>query len=401
MTMLVHVKLLAITLLLFGAQTTHGRTPSKRTIEMVLMDEVATASTLAEFTDDQGVEADENTTRITTGHVPSKNWNLHALYTISDDLELAQPADGRLITAAAFKQETGVSFSKMKYGSSAALDLYSDRMAGQILETFGRAQISKHPARYVLLSPASINLPTAATLLADRIQSAILHKAGVKLEMGRMLRTGHLKVDFAKLKTTEERMAAMAGLFSYEGPSLAGKKKKLIFIEDTVVSGSHYQETQRVMQPTLERTGGPGMRALHCFVVANLEKVPPVVESELNEVYFSPQDPLIGRKMVQSLKELTDGADPTSRQVKFVLGTLPKGCPAEAPACPEARFKDFAEAFAKESDSLQMFFLAGVTRDNFHQNLKYQPALVELFAGVIKKYRPELKVLFGNLVQGR
>jgi len=282
-----------------------------------------------------------------------RNNNLHPLVVISPDPAAGRTVEGRQahITLNDFKTMEGKQFALMKYGSSKALDHYAHRLVQLILQVFPSMQDS--PDQFVCIRPGNISLPTAATLLADRIQKAL------DVPMGRIVRGKALTRDFATLDSAEERAKAMQGLFKYSGPQLDAATA-VFLIEDTVVSGSHYVETQRV----LEQVGCP-LGKVHCICIASVEGLSAKTESELNELYFNPRHADIVQRLIQCLKDVTEDSDPTSRQVKFILNSLP-----------EERFSEFACAFAKEELDFQQWFLLAAPEDGL--DLKYPETFKKL-----------------------
>eukprot|EP00929_Paragymnodinium_shiwhaense_P124394 TRINITY_DN9977_c0_g1_i1.p1 TRINITY_DN9977_c0_g1~~TRINITY_DN9977_c0_g1_i1.p1 ORF type:complete len:663 (+),score=104.09 TRINITY_DN9977_c0_g1_i1:66-1991(+) len=277
--------------------------------------------------------------------VGRRNNNLHALYTIAPEgFEIhTQPGTER-VTPEVFMKSQGEVFSKMKYGYPANLDLYAEQLEARIRAMFN--DLNERPFEYLLLIPGAIVLPTAATHLANRLVQLL----GVPA--GRMVRAGHISKDFAKITSAEERAQAMKGAFKYEGPAIA-ESTKVIIIEDTVVSGAHYIETQRALT---SETGVP-LKNIHCFIVASLEGLDNSVEGALNEVYFNPEDSAITDKVMDSLEAVPDGADPTSRQIKFIL------------KLPFKAFGHFLERFEARPAQWQQWLLAAITKDGLDRKL--------------------------------
>merc|ERR1719343_522106 len=120
-----------------------------------------------------------------------------------------------------FKRQEGDRFSMMKYGHNVHLDFYAGLMSRLIIEKFPALKTA--PERFVLVRPASIQLPTAATILESKILNLLNKECGGGLRDLAMVRSGHTKVDFAKLNTKEERDKALEGLFTLEGPPLSGQ----------------------------------------------------------------------------------------------------------------------------------------------------------------------------------
>lgn len=275
-----------------------------------------------------------------------RNHNLFTLVTLEPAVTTPLIGDTSVhMTLDMFKEQEGARFAKMKMGNSESLDYYAEQLAGKIVATF--PSIADQPSKFALVKPASIDLPTAATLIEERLKTLL----GSNVQEIVVERNSHLEGDFAKM-TEQQRAHALSGSFSLRANSgIDYSSTTFIMIEDTVVTGAHYIETQKILQ----RSGVP-IERVNLVAIASLVGLKATVEGALNEEYYSPTDPEIPIKLIESLHAVTQGRCPTSRQVKFILSSLP-----------EAAFSKFQALLGESIPQFQGWFLLCAELDDFQK----------------------------------
>ncbi|MDT7780202.1 MAG: PRTase ComF-like [Acidobacteriota bacterium] len=178
-----------------------------------------------------------------------RNHNVSALYTVS----------ARNVKN--FRRAVGKEFSMFKYGDPQTRRIFAERIAEEVWREAGR-EIAADPQAWRVVCPAYHGAPTAAALLAEEVRHVLAHARGVELAAVRLHRRNPPRGDFGELRSHGARERRISGNFFYTGESLAGLT--LIFVDDVLVSGAHYRETQRV----LERHAGVSPASIRgCFIV--------------------------------------------------------------------------------------------------------------------------------------
>ena len=212
-----------------------------------------------------------------------------------------------------FMEQEGKRYSAMKYGDAESIEEYATMLAKQIWNQFSK-EIKEHPDDWVLVCPSYFKAPTAAVVLARSTKKIILEKYKIDLPMVSIQRKSTNDREFGELKTMAERQSYIVDNFFYEGESLS--QKSLIFIEDALVSGTHYLETQKV----LKKQAGADLDNLYAFFVVEVEKEATKAtnyeaEAVLNYGWIN------GSKLERLLPILKDPQTVyTPRMLKFVFG---------------------------------------------------------------------------------
>ena len=163
-----------------------------------------------------------------------------------------------------FMEQEGKRYSLMKYGDAQSIEEYSKMLASQIWNEFGK-ELLDSPKDWLMVCPSYFKAPTAAVTLAKTTREILVRKHQVDLKIVSMHRKSTNDREFGELKTIEERQSYIVGNFYYKGESL--NNKNLIFIEDALVSGTHYLETQKI----LKEQAGANLDKLHGFFIVEVE----------------------------------------------------------------------------------------------------------------------------------
>lgn len=180
----------------------------------------------------------------------NREHNAHALWTVTKE------------NVAAFIDEDGVSFSKTKYGDPDSIRDFASRIAKRMLQEHGEEMV-RFPESFCILLPAHRSAPTAASLLGEAIRRIFLEEYGVDIEVNKMSRGRIAVSDFGKMREETDRKNFVVNDFFYDGPSL--RDKTVLFIEDALVSGASYLETQRALDVV-----GLDLGAVHGYFITDI-----------------------------------------------------------------------------------------------------------------------------------
>lgn len=230
----------------------------------------------------------------------SRNHQVDALHTI------------RRGTLGEFQRVEGRRFSALKYGDPQSIRYFAQRLAARIWRRHGFRMLKERSA-FCIVSPAYRHIPTAAVLLSEKTNEELRTQYGVHVEQVYLSRRELAAGDFGKLKSKEAREAQISGNFCVHAGTIAGRTA--IFIEDALVSGTHYLETQRV----LVEEGGVRLEDLHAYFIVDVRTEDFATEScgmedVLNHLWIGPSD-------IHRLTEVLGSCDEqiTPRMVKLLL----------------------------------------------------------------------------------
>lgn len=162
-------------------------------------------------------------------------------------------------------EHEGKRYSLMKYGDMESIKEYSKMLVSRIWNKFGN-RILENPDNWILVCPSYFKRPTAAAILVKTTQEILEKKYHVSLKMVRLHRKKTNDREFGELRSIGERQSYIVGNFYYNGQNLSNKN--LVFLEDALVSGTHYVETQKI----LSEQGGAALKNLHAFFITEVEK---------------------------------------------------------------------------------------------------------------------------------
>lgn len=201
-------------------------------------------------------------------------------------------------------------YSLFKYGDKKISRKYALALAQQIQTVINFSDPSKE---IVLMLPARYHLPTSAVLLGKEVARLLASYNHIEIPLYELSRSSTLAGDFSALESSESRLSAIDQHFYYEGLSLTGKT--VIFIDDALVSGAHYMETQRVL-----KNADLNLDELFSFFIVQIDPSNPETEklsseSRLNNYYVSSKHP-------ERLKKILLEDDPiTPRMLKLILSS--------------------------------------------------------------------------------
>ncbi|MBU1431448.1 phosphoribosyltransferase family protein [Myxococcota bacterium] len=247
-----------------------------------------------------------------------------------------------------FSESFGAEFSKFKYGDPESISLFAGLIASEILEKLG-PEIIASPDHWRIVYPARKAIPTAATLLADHVNYILLKKYKIDLNKIYLKRRRVFNGDFGEIKSQNTRESQIFDNFFYDGDDLNGKKT--IFIEDALVSGTHYRETQRVLE-----LSGVNLTHIHGFFIADIESKTFVkegysVENKINHIWVkSPYE------MIEILQK--SDVVVTARMIKFI-------------------FKFETDKFKEILDKIDLYQLAELYSAALDENLNEDPRFLE------------------------
>lgn len=230
----------------------------------------------------------------------NRSHNLSALHTVTKD------------TLDTFIARDGAAFSKFKYGDPDSIEYFAKGIAAQIWATHGTRLVTD-PESFCILAPAYRKAPTSAVALSLQVAEVLSRDYGVTVESTHLSRNVLGSGDYGLLTTKKERESQIFGHFHYEGRPLTGRT--VLFVEDALVSGAHYLETQRV----LSEQAGLDLCNLHGYFIADVHaetftKEQYSVENLLNHLW-------IDRDLVHRLTEILQKPDSviTPRVLKLLL----------------------------------------------------------------------------------
>lgn len=232
--------------------------------------------------------------------VYSRNHNIKALFTVTP------------VNFDNFAEGAGKTFSLLKYGNQKNIDEYSETLLNLIWKDHAD-EISAHPDEWLIVSPATFNLPTSAVLVSEAIEKLFVKKYGLNIKKVSLKRRSTNSIDFGSLTNMADRQSHIKNNFFYDGPSLANKK--LLFIEDALVSGTHYKESQR----TLVEEGKVKHKNLFAYFLVNVEQSGIKssdfsLESKLNQITMAPDTP---ERLLPILRNPSNSITP--RMLKYVF----------------------------------------------------------------------------------
>lgn len=230
----------------------------------------------------------------------TRNHNIKALYTVTP-VNFDNFADG-----------AGKDFSLLKYGSQKHIEECSEQLL-KIIWKDHADEISANPDQWLIVSPATFSLPTSAVLVSEAIERQLLRKYGVRINKISLKRRKTNSVDFGSLTNLADRQSHIKNNFFFEGPSLAGKK--LLFIEDALVSGTHYQESQRA----LVEEGKANHKDIFAYFLVNVEQSgiessDYSLESKINQIMMAADTP---ERLLPILRDKSNQITP--RMLKYVF----------------------------------------------------------------------------------
>jgi predicted amidophosphoribosyltransferase len=211
-----------------------------------------------------------------------------------------------------FQQQDGILFSKFKYLDPYSIDYFAQKLADMIWEQF-RLSLIDYPEKFVLLSPAHRHLKSAGVWLTETVHAYLKTQHNVEVQLASMSRRAINAIDFGKLQASDARQKLIAGNFYYSGPSL--DQNIVILIEDAVISGTHWIETQRVLveENHLAHTH------IHCACLVNIDAQSfsdgaYSVEDVLNHLWV---DPTQIDRFIDIIKQ--PQVEFSTRSIKFLL----------------------------------------------------------------------------------
>jgi len=213
-----------------------------------------------------------------------------------------------------FSSGPGVDFSLMKYGSQEHIEKFADKLVSLIYRDHGE-DLSSHPDDWVIVSPAYLRLPTSAALLTESVGNRFKARFGVTLKNVSLKRRTTNSIDFGSLQNISQRESHIKGNFYYEGPDLKGKK--LLFIEDALVSGTHYIESQRA----LTQVAGVSHEHIFGYFLVNVEQAGAEnpdfsLEAAINHMYIPKDNPEILKNLM-----LNKSNKVTPRVLKYIFSS--------------------------------------------------------------------------------
>ena len=217
-----------------------------------------------------------------------------------------------------FQALEGVRFSKCKHLDRESVAHFASQLAQLISERFLSASASSPstlaPTKTLtVVAPAHRHLKTAGVHLAEAVTERLKELTGLYIQLVYLSRHELNDLDFGTLKEASAREALIHQRFYYEGPELTGER--VILIEDAVISGAHWMETQRAL---CER--GVALERLVCVCIASVNPHAFVdgdyaVEDLLNHLWVKGHEPA---RLIQLIQD--PPSQLSARSLKLLLG---------------------------------------------------------------------------------
>lgn len=282
-----------------------------------------------------------------------RDHNVHALYHI-DRANLDEFCDSE-----------GITYSLMKYGDRKAIRHYAKALAALIWEEHGH-ELRATPDQWRVIAPAAFTLQTSAIAVTQALVDVLRSDYDCPVLLEQLSRAGVSVEDFGSLASSTERQQHISGNFAYGGESL--EDLSIIFVEDALVSGAHFIESQRV----LSEQAGADLDRLFAYFIADVDQSDSLakgsIEGAINHVW-------IQRDNAAHLCELM--ADNTSlispRVLKLILA--PNG--------------DLGDYLAKLPQAVLLRVYESALADGFDSKAEFAPALEQLAYAIGAKLGPQ------------
>ena len=161
-----------------------------------------------------------------------------------------------------FGDTDGLRFSRFKHCEKSALHHFSKRLADRILAS-REAEFADRRGAPVLISPAIKSVLTAGAALAWEVRRQLSFRLSYEVEIQQLRRRATVDEDFSLIDRKTERAQCINNAFSYDGCSL--HDRSLIFIDDALISGTHFRESVRALR---DHGGADPGRIVGAFLVS-------------------------------------------------------------------------------------------------------------------------------------